>query len=145
MPPSPARVRPNVSATWDEGRFFDRWMIVHALCGLACGFANVLVRWPPGRALAVTAALLVAWEVGEVVFRVHEALENRAIDVIVGLAGTVVALAILPRVGRPVGVGLFWGTSVVFLAGDVLGWRAYRRRGRAARHGPRQPTRSPPV
>ena len=120
-------------------------MIVHALCGLACGFVNILFRWPPGRVFGVTAALLVAWEIGEVAFRVHEALENRVIDVMVGLAGTVVALAILPRVGRPVGIGLFWGTSVVFLAGDVLGWRAYRRRGRAARHGTRQPTRSPPV
>lgn len=130
--------RPNVSASWDEGRFFDRWMYVHLLCGLSCGFANALLRWPVGRAIAVTTVLLVAWEVGEVWFEVHEAWENRVIDVLIGLAGAVIALAILPGVARGVGTALFAGTTALFLAGDVLGWRAYRRRQHGDRRGARQ-------
>ena len=64
-------VHPAVSATWDEGRFFDRWMYVHLLCGLSCGFANVLFHWPTALALAGITALLVAWEFGEAWFKVR--------------------------------------------------------------------------
>lgn len=122
------RDRPHISWGWDEGRFFDRWMFVHLLCGLACGFANVLVAWPPMGALVATGAAMTAWELGEAVFGVEEAWENRVIDVIVGLAGALLALAVLPRVSPAAGRRLFWSMLTVFAIGDVLGWRAYRRR-----------------
>ena len=132
--------RPTISPDWNEGRFFDRWMYVHLLCGLACGFAPSVLRWSPAVLLTVTAGAMVLWELGEAAFGVAEAWENRVIDVVVGLAGTLVALAVLRRVSTPMGRGLFWATTLVFVIGDVLGWRAYRRRRRL----PAGPRESPP-
>lgn len=132
--------RPTISHDWSEGRYFDQWMYVHLLCGLSCGFAGAVLPWSRAVLLTGTAVTMALWELGEAAFGVAEAWENRVIDVLVGLAGAVAALAVLPRVSPTVARGLFWSTTVVFAIGDVLGWRAYRRR----RAAPARPRGSPP-
>ncbi len=133
-PPEPdARVpdRPAVSPDWSEGRFFDRWMIVHFLSGVTGGLTNLWVGWTGATVLLVGLGLMVAWEVVEVVRGISESWENRLLDLVFGAAGIGVALALAARLTPRQQVVAFVVSAVLFAWGDFLGWRAYRRRVRA--------------
>ncbi len=124
---------PNVSAGWNEGRYFDRWMIVHFLVGVMGGFSNLYFTLTVPMVLLVGAALMALWEALEHAKGIREAWENRVLDVVVGLVGTGAALAVLSRVDRRTALTLFWVSAVLSLLGEVLGWMAYRRRAAAKR------------
>lgn len=123
----------NVSLGWAEGRYFDRWMIVHFLVGAMGGFSNILFALAVPTVFVVGAVLMALWEALEHAKGIREAWENRVLDVVVGLLGTGVALLVLARVGRATALTLFWVSAALSLVGEVLGWLAYRRRTAAER------------
>lgn len=123
----------NVSLGWTEGRYFDRWMIVHFLVGAMGGFSNTFFALAVPTVFVVGALLMALWEALEHAKGIREAWENRFLDVVVGLLGTGAALAVLARVERRTALALFWGSAVLSLVGEVLGWLAYRRRTAAER------------
>lgn len=123
----------NVSLGWAEGRYFDRWMIVHFLVGAMGGFSNILFALAVPTVFAVGAVLMALWEALEYAKGIREAWENRVLDVVVGLLGTGVALLVLARVERATALTLFWVSALLSLVGEVLGWLAYRRRTAAER------------
>jgi len=124
---------PNVSAGWNEGRYFDRWMIVHFLVGVMGGFSNIYFMLTVPMVLLVGAVLMALWEALEHAKGIREAWENRILDVLVGLLGTAGALVVLSRVERGTALTLFWVSAALSLLGEVLGWLAYRRRATAKR------------
>lgn len=122
--------RPLVSADWREGRVYDRWMLVHLMSGVAGGFSNVYFGLTVPMVFAVGLGLMVLWEVAEVVAGIAESWENRFIDVAFGMVGVALALLVVPRLGPRAHRLAFVASALLFIAGGVLGWRAYRRRTR---------------
>lgn len=119
---------PSISTTWEEGRYFDRWMVVHFLSGASGAFSNVFFDLSTAGVCSLGVALLVAWEGIELFRGIRESIENRMIDLVVGLLGILAALGVAARLepkGEYVAFGL---TTSAFLAGSFVGWRAYRRR-----------------
>lgn len=126
---------PAVSTTFAEGRYFDLWMLVHLVSGVAGGFSNVIFRLAPAVVIALGAAVMVLWEVGEYVMGVRESPVNRIIDVLIGLVGVGAALAMAPWLGR-VGEFVAFGIALgVGLTGMAFGVRAYHRRKASAAAG----------
>lgn len=117
-----------VSLSWNEGRYFDLWMLVHLTGGVAGGFSNALFRLPTGGVLLLGFLLMLLWELVEIRLGVRESWENRLLDVALGLAGVAVALALSPRLGPSGRVAAFVVSVLVFAVGDLMGWLAYRRR-----------------
>ena len=125
---------PAISEDWDEGRFWDRWMIVHWLSGVVGGFANVFVAFTPLIVYAIAAVAMVAWEVIEYAMGVREHRWNRVMDVAVGLVGVSVALQVASRVDQRTEYWLFGVTQVIALALMAWGVKAFnerRKKGRA--------------
>jgi hypothetical protein len=122
-----ARV-PLFSTTFDEGRLFDLWMLVHSLAGVAGGFANVWFGLATPTVFLVGVALMLAWELFEYIAGVRESWENRVLDIVVGLLGVALALAIARRLGSTGQWYAFAGSVALLALGSALGWRAYRRR-----------------
>lgn len=119
---------PLFSATFAEGRYFDLWLIVHFLGGVTGGFSNVWFGLSSLAVFLVGTGLMILWEGGEYLAGIRESRENRLLDIVVGLLGVVLALAIAARLGT---VGqrvafLVSGSALAF--GSFLGWRAHRRR-----------------
>ncbi len=121
---------PVVSLTWAEGRYFDRWMLVHFISGVAGGFSNIYFGLSLVQLYGLALGLMLLWEVGELAQAVHESLTNRVLDIVVGLAGVQVAVWITPRLPEGSGLAAFLVTLGVGLVGMAFGVRAYYRRTR---------------
>ena len=122
---------PWISTTWDEGRLFDRWMLVHFLTGLAGGLSNVLFGLTTLGVYALGMLLLLAWEVGEHFQRVGESWENRVLDLVVGVAGIWVALWCAARLTSGQALLAFAASLAAAGAGCFLGRLSYRARSRS--------------
>lgn len=120
--------RPAFSPDWDEGRFFDRWMLVHFASGAAGGFGNLFFGFTTAGTFAVAIGVMAAWELGEFLLGVDEAWSNRILDIAVGCVGVGLALLVAAQL-TPRGERIaFVVTLAVALAASLAGWLAYRRR-----------------
>lgn len=124
---------PDVSADFDEGVYFDLWLVVHFLTGVTGGFVNVFFGLNVITVLIVGCLLMIAWEVGEKMAGIDEAPINRVVDVIIGLAGTALALWIASSLSPTEQRVAFFGTWGLALAGLGLGVRNARKRKREGR------------
>ncbi|MCE9601571.1 MAG: hypothetical protein K8S21_05060 [Gemmatimonadetes bacterium] len=131
---------PWISTTWEEGRVFDRWMIVHFLSGVAGGFSNVLFGLSTRGVYALGMSLLLLWEVGEHFQRVGESWENRVLDLVVGGAGIWVALWCADRMSAGQEMLAFAASTAATVAGSALGGLAFRARTRESAAADREPT-----
>lgn len=119
---------PAISTTFDEGRYFDLWMLVHFMGGVTGGFSNLLFGLSTRNVFLVGIAIMVAWEIAEQLRGVREKLENRLIDVAIGQLGVALALwgtTHLDYAGRVAALVI---SGLLFAGGSLLGWLAYRRR-----------------
>jgi hypothetical protein len=126
------RPTPPITTTWEEGRFFDLWMIVHFLSGLSGGLSNVFLGLSTVGVYALGASLLVAWELVELARGIRETWENRALDLVVGVAGIAAAQSAAARLDPTWEYAAFGVSAVAFMFGTVRGWLAYRARVRRA-------------
>lgn len=128
MPPTE-----RISTSWREGRYLDRWMLVHVLAGFSGGLSNVVFALSERTVLLLGLVLLVAWEIVEYVLGVREAGSNRVIDVIVGFLGILGARWLAARLDLRDEWIAFVVASGVTAALATAGWLAYRRRVRSER------------
>jgi hypothetical protein len=121
---------PPISTSWDEGRYLDLWMLVHFGSGAAGGFSNVLFGLTAIQVFMLAIGLMLLWEMAELALDITESLSNRAIDIVVGLAGVWLALMIAQRLDPHVERIAFVTTLTLSLIGMGLGVRAAIRRKR---------------
>ena len=122
---------PNVSWTYDEGKYFDMWMIVHFLTGTVIGTGAYLLGFNAIVAYTGTFVGLALYEVVEDVFGVEETVENRLTDIVFGYAGFAPFYAfVAPHVSLFVNQTLFVTSGFLVTVVSVLGWRAYKKRSR---------------
>lgn len=120
---------PAISWGWAEGKYWDFWMVVHFWSGVVIAFVIPFINASNTFLLGLAFLGLVAWELVEYFFDVHEVIENRLLDVIYGLAGLlVVNNYIVPAVAKDHLVWWLFASVVVLLLLGLSGWRAYRRR-----------------
>lgn len=120
--------RPAFSPDWNEGRYFDRWMLVHFLSGVAGGFSNVFFAFRPTTVLLLGLATMVAWELVEIATGVDESWINRVIDVFVGEGGVGLALSLAGILSPRAQWLAFALTWVLAAIGGIQGALAARRR-----------------
>ena len=133
MRSSSKKPRPDISTTFAEGRYFDLWMLVHALTGFAGGLSNVFFGLPPIGVYLVGLAIMVVWEIGEYVAGIRESAANRLLDIVVGLLGVAGALQLAARLDAPGERIAFAAAAFAVGVGSALGWvAAHRRRKRPA-------------
>ena len=103
-------------------------MFTHILAGVVLGlfFELLELGFLVGFILAVV--IMVAWEVGEIVFNIEETGENRVLDVLYGM----IAYALTYSIAVPISpwiTGLALGFFVVVKGMvEYRGWKAYRAR-----------------
>ena len=105
-------------------------MIVHFSSGTVIGFLIPFIQGPKEVLLGVAFLGLLAWELIEYFFDIHEVIENRILDIIFGLAGLLLVTEyIVPKLNALslVGEGFTCAFTVLVVLG-VLGWRAYKKR-----------------
>lgn len=121
-----------VSFSWDSGRYFDLWMIVHALSGVVLGFFFAYLLVPRFWAYLSALAILVLWEIFESLIKVPETKENRVVDVVIGFIGFVFAFGILsrPTIFLETKFSLLIFAIIVLAILSLMGWLDYTRRHR---------------
>lgn len=125
--------RPTISLTFAEGHYFDLWMLVHFLSGVAGGFSNVFWALSMVALFALAAVLMIVWEIGERAAGVRESWSNVMIDIAVGLAGVLLAVTVAARLsyrGEVVAFVATLGTALLLMSLGALA--AKRRRKRAS-------------
>ena len=123
-----AAQRPSISLTFAEGKYFDLWMVVHLLSGVAGGFSNVFFALAAPWVFALAFLMMVVWEIVEHLNGIRESFSNRVVDVVVGLLGVWLALA-AARALEPRAQWVAFGVALFLaLVGMGFGVRARRRR-----------------
>jgi hypothetical protein len=119
----------DVTFSWEEGRYFDLWMIAHAVGGAFLGFL-ILYYLPLGRVWAYVLGFVViaGWELVEVWFGIEETTENRILDVVSGMIGFTLAYELGLRIVPQAQFALLVYSAVIAATLDLLGWLDYRRR-----------------
>lgn len=119
----------DVTFSWEEGRYFDLWMIAHTVGGALIGFL-ILYYVPIGRfwAYLIGFVLLAGWELIEVWFQIEETTENRLLDVVTGLIGFTLAYELGIRLLPQAQFALLVYSVIMSATLNVLGWLDYRRR-----------------
>lgn len=122
---------PALSPDFGEGKYFDLWMLVHLISGVAGGFSSVFFRLSTLGVFAVAAIVMLLWELGEYVMGVRESWSNRVLDIAVGLVGVGGALWVAAEWTQRSRLVAFWTTFTVAALLGTLGGIAYRRREQA--------------
>ncbi|MCI0619732.1 hypothetical protein L0Y40_01720 [Candidatus Wolfebacteria bacterium] len=119
----------DVTFSWEEGRYFDLWMIAHIVGGALIGFLT-LYYVPLGRvwAYVLGIVLIAGWELIEAWFNIEETTENRLLDIVAGVAGFILAYELGLRLVPQAQFALMVYSAIMAAALDLLGWLDYRRR-----------------
>jgi len=118
-----------VSFSYDEGRLFDMWSLVHVLAGIVIAFSSNLIGLGYIFSYIGTFIGMTIFEIVEESLDVKETIENKVLDVFYGMVGfAFVYEALLPHMD--IGEKAIWTaiSTVLVTIGSFLGWRAYRRR-----------------
>lgn len=119
----------DITFSWEEGRYFDLWMVVHILAGFTLGLLAEVIGFTTFTALLIIIPMLVLWEVGEYMKGVKEHAENQVIDVVVAIVAALVAIEwIGDVVASDTTFALFLFSSIMLGVLTLIGWLAYRRR-----------------
>jgi hypothetical protein len=113
---------------WREGTWLDLWSVVHFLSGASLGFGFSFLGFGALPSIVIVALLLVLYEMWEALAHIHETPQNRAADVLVGLASfvpTFLFVAPLYAFSDRLCIFLLVLSLNIFLS--VLGWRASKK------------------
>ncbi len=117
--------------SWQEGKYFDLWILVHFLAGLFIGSLSYFLHLSTLSSYIIATVLIVGWEVFEAVFHIKEHNENRGVDIAVGLAGFLVGFYVLNILNADLYIKqilVIEGALLALL--EFMGWLNYRKYGR---------------
>ncbi len=97
------------------------WSLVHLFAGFAICGALMLLNIEVYIASAIAVALLVSWEITEIVTRIHEHASNSLSDVIVGYAGFFIAQLYVFAFGATMTWQLPLTVAIIAIALEVWG------------------------
>lgn len=77
---------------WKHRRYIDLWSLVHFLSGMLLAAGCVYVALGFAHALMLISALLIGWEILEWLAGISETAGNIILDLIIGVAGFLLAM-----------------------------------------------------
>jgi len=107
---------------WCEGKYLDLWSIIHFLSGAIIAGLCVFIGLSFITGLVITLGLVVIWEIFELIKSIKEALVNRFIDIIIGVASFIIAYCLFNKLELTICVIFF---AIIFIVWIILGLRAY--------------------
>lgn len=120
---------PNISWTWEEGRYWDLWMFVHLVWGVIAACLAVLAQFDSLFSYIAVLFIMMTWECAEIVLGVMETKSNLLLDIVFGFAAFVVAYEyVLPPLARDIQAYTLIILLIAAAALEFFGWRAYRKR-----------------
>ena len=107
---------------WKKGDYVDLWSIAHTLSGIALGFYPRYFGLSFFAAFAIVFALLILYELFEVVVHIYETFINHTTDVLFGLLGFIPAYFFDQHLGSE--AALIWCgiATVVAIIASTIGW-----------------------
>jgi hypothetical protein len=114
--------------SWQEGKHFDFWLLVHFLSGAVGGSTLFLIGIPMLQALALALIAAIIWEIFEwKILGVKEQRGNAAVDILTGVLGAVFSYRVVTLlVSSPkiyILVAFIEAVLVVILS--IFGWKNY--------------------
>lgn len=114
---------------WREGEYLDLWSVPHFLSGLATGLGLHLLGLGMLTGVLVTFVLLSAYELFEYIVNIEEGRANAILDIVVGMASAVPALAYAPQLPYERILFIF---ALVLIADGILSFLGWRESQKAA-------------
>ena len=114
--------------SWQEGKYSDLWIFVHFVSGAVGGSIIYLLGISTEWAFILAFTFAICWEIFEYTVGVRERVENRIIDIFVGVFGTFFSFKLLPLWGFANSVTtilIFEAILLVILSG--FGWPNYKK------------------
>ncbi len=117
------------NAGWSHGKYFDYWSFVHFLTGVILGIGAIIVSAHNFLSFVLIIILLIIYEGLEKKVKVSENFENMLSDIIIGSAGSAVAIFLLPNIISSRDIFGVLGLSIIInLICVSKGWKNYLKR-----------------
>lgn len=118
-----------IFASWGDGVFFDRWMLVHFVAGLIIGYILRFTGISYKTALFIALILVAFWELIEVYFSIFEYSANSIIDIIIGIIAFNIAFLIISSIGKKGDIFILAGLVITLVVLEFFGWYAWKENG----------------
>lgn len=111
---------------WSEGKYVDFWSLNHFLAGFLLGQVFVFFKINFWFSLIFSLSLMVIWEIYEYRNDVKESIQNRVMDIVIGLISFLLVY-FLTRYGFFDNF-IFYIVFFVFLVLELWGYWAYKKK-----------------
>lgn len=118
----------NFTWTWDEGRYWDLWMISHIMSGLLFGFVGYFVGLTLVITVIISLVVMILWEVFEKVVKINEVWINSILDVVFGILAVFISYFLAGGVSSDTVLYLIIALVIVKSVYGYLGWNAFKKR-----------------
>jgi hypothetical protein len=115
---------------WGEGKYFDLWSINHILSGIVLAGLAIFVGVDFWLGLLIAFLIMLAWEIYELIKPIEEFIENRVIDMIVGILGFVIIYPLFLEMDKILFTTSFITVTSIFIFLELWGFVAYKKRNR---------------
>ena len=111
---------------WTERKYLDFWSLNHILAG--CMLASIFIFFNISflTSIIISFLILLAWEFFEFFAGIHETMENKILDVIIGLLGFFITYYLMNN-NIFNNLTLFLIIFFPFLILETWGWLAYEK------------------
>lgn len=111
---------------WKMEKYLDLWSVNHTLAGSLLAGIFLSFGTPLLTSMVISFLMLIGWEFFEIFHHVHETIQNRLSDMIVGMLGFFVAYYLMSNdiVDRN---GLFSVLFALFFVLEIWGFWAYEK------------------
>ncbi|HXF43941.1 MAG TPA: hypothetical protein VNK70_00460 [Candidatus Paceibacterota bacterium] len=113
---------------WAEGKYVDLWSVNHFLSGVLVGALLLILKVPFLPAAVIAFLLFVGYELFEVALQIEEHFTNRVTDVVIDVAGFLVASYFFLVAGKPFSIPVLVIFFLLVIISIILGYDAWVKR-----------------
>lgn len=115
---------------WQEGKYLDWWSLTHILAGGVLAGLSIFIGLGFWMGLLIAFLILLSWEFYEVFRSIEESFKNRVMDMIIGIAGFLIAYPLFLEMVSSSRIIIFVIIFTIFLFLELWGFIAYKKRNR---------------
>ncbi|HEV7424485.1 MAG TPA: hypothetical protein VGO21_04840 [Candidatus Paceibacterota bacterium] len=109
-----------------SGKYLDLWSVNHTLAGIVIAGPLYYFSVPFMYSLFISLALIVGWEIYEIVFDIYETWQNRSTDIITGLVGFFFVWHFYLFFNVGLKIWIYFLSLFLFLVLEIWGYFAYQ-------------------
>ncbi len=113
---------------WKKGKYIDLWSLNHLLSGALLARISLFIGVSFWLGFSTAFMLMLAWEIYEVIRHIEESIENKILDMVLGIFGFLITYYIQTMMGFTSSTVFFVIILIVWLVLNLWGYISFLKR-----------------